>query len=182
MKRNPYQWSEKNRDAYHAFIAESQSLMIYESLVKSKTTIIQDVIRTLTAPENAERFPTYQQLEGGRLVDRIESVYDMMEVDIRTGDRMNVLTSAQQLAAQRSREGFAAEEVVGAVQTAADAILASLLAQPRMKDLGQRIHEEIMMTMQMVIDKTEDTFQTLQSQTGQHCVRAGRGEDTPERP
>ncbi len=161
LKRSPYEWQQKNQDTYHAFVVESENLAIYEAMVMAKGSIIEDTINRLNAPENADQFAMYQQLEGRRLIERIEAVYQMVETDIRTGDRMNIRGYAQQLAHHRFREGFVVDEVVGAIRVTADAILSHLMAQSKLHDLGQRIHDEITMTIQLAIDEVEDSFQKL---------------------
>ena len=88
-------------------------------------------------------------------------IYTMLEIDIRTGNRSNILDYGQKLAQKRFNEGFTSEEVIKAISFHADIIVSYLLNHPDLKNMEQRIHDEIMVTIQMLVDKIEDTYESL---------------------
>ena len=52
-------------------------------------------------------------------------------------------------------------EVVRALKLTADTIVQVLLKVPELNSMEQRIHHEIMVSLQMVIDIIEETYETI---------------------
>ncbi len=92
----------------------------------------------------------------------------MFETAVQTGYRMHVLSYARNLASERYKENFKANEVMDAVQFIGDFIVKTLLEQPELTELPekfemeQRIYDGITLTTQLIIDELEDSFDALQ--------------------
>jgi len=160
MKSNPYEWHRRNEEVFHR-PRERPNLRIYEAMVQMRSSIIHRIMIQMRSEQNAELLPHYQRLPAGELLKRLEHIYQMLENDVRTGDRRFIMNYAHELARARFAEGFAAQEVILAVQLAAHGIVGALLARPRMSQMKQPIHDEIMLTLQLVGDEIEDTFENL---------------------
>ena len=160
MKSNPYEWHRRNQQVFHR-PRERPNLRIYEAMVQMRNSIIHRIMIQMRSEQNAELLPNYQRLPATELLKRVEYIYRMMENDIRTGDRRYIMNYAHELAKARFAEGFQAEEVILAVQLTAHGIVGALLSRPRMKQMKQSIHDEIMLTLQLVGDEIEDSFEDL---------------------
>ncbi len=162
MKGNPYEWHYKNRKRLVMVTAEeSQYLKIYEAMLKLKDQICQDILVKFMAKENARKFSHYQRLSKETQVHYVEYIYKMLEIDVRTGDRSHILAYAEHLAEHRHLESFPVEEVMNAVKLTSQMIVKALSSQAELKEMKQRINDEIAITMQMVIDEIEDTYVRL---------------------
>ena len=103
-------------------------------------------------------------------------MFHMLENDIRTGDRSNILDYDQHLAEERYLAGFDLQEVISAVELTGKVIVNCLLEQPKLLEMEQSIHEEITFTIQILIDKIEDIYEYLQCTGMEPKSNAGRDE------
>jgi len=161
MKRNPYEWQYKNEIILDQAITQRKYLDIYEGMTELKDEIINKTFVQFIAVENSKKFPTYQHLECEQLLNRIENIFNMLEFDVCTGNRGNILEYGRSIAEARFAEGFTSNEVINAVQLTADVIVTQLLQQDGLKEMEQLIHDEVTMTLQMVIERIEDTYEQL---------------------
>ena len=58
-------------------------------------------------------------------------------------------------------EGFPAKEVIGTLKLTADTIVQTLIEVPELGSMEQRIHHEFMVSLQMVIDIIEETYEIM---------------------
>ncbi len=161
MKRNPFDYKYKNEFSEEQAVLERKYLKIYEGMIKLENDIIQDTFAQLVSIDESNNFPTYQKLNHKEVLIRVKYIYKMLEFDVRTGDRTNILEYGQNLAEARFAEGFESTEVINAIQVTADVIVKKLLTLPDLKGMEQRIHDEVMMTLQMVIESFEDRYEQL---------------------
>ncbi len=160
MKTNPFEWQYRNKIRYYA-IAERKYLKIYESMLKLRPQIVQETINRIMSKDKEHIFGTYQKLDIKKMTNRVEYIFKMLEFDICTGDRSHILDYAKILAKERYFEGFPAQEVMNAVNLTAKVIVEFLLTEQQLTGMKQRIYDEIMLTLQMVIDEIEDTYERL---------------------
>ncbi len=161
MKSNPFEWHYKNKKRLTAAPTESQYLKIYEAMIQLKEEMLQEIIEQLTAKENAALFPNYQKMSEEYRCHCVEYIFKMLETDIRTGERSYIMDYGEHLAEHRFFENFPVEEVVKALQITTRTIVKNLVALPALKEMKQRIIDEIAITLQMVIDEVEDTYARL---------------------
>jgi hypothetical protein len=62
------------------------------------------------------------------------------------------------IASIRIHEGFKLEEVVDVYQSLSNIVIQTLLEQSSVRDLEQRIRDDIDLTIQMAIDEIEDAY------------------------
>ena len=163
MKSNPFRWHLKNELVPRFAQTEREDLKIYDAMLQNKEEIIGRIFEKIVSQENANKFKNYQKLDIDQLLFRLEYLYKVLEIDVRTGDRTNILKYGQNLAEERYLEGFPADEVIQALKVTADTIVHSLLKLPELDSMEKRIHHEIMVSLQMVIDIIEETYEMMKS-------------------
>ncbi|MFC1852489.1 NAD-dependent epimerase/dehydratase family protein [candidate division CSSED10-310 bacterium] len=161
MKSNPYDWLRKNEAAAKSTVSERPNFKIYTAMVTLKDIIVDKIFNEMTSPERKHLFQTYQDLEQETLKARIETMYRLLETAIRIGDRLHLLSYAQSLAKERFLEGFYSDEVSYAVRCTGLRTVETLLSKPDLKAMEQRVHDQVMMTIQIVEDEIEETFDKL---------------------
>jgi hypothetical protein len=65
------------------------------------------------------------------------------------------------IARQRYKEGIGVQELSSALAHNAEVTVKMLLATPSLKNLSQTIHDDISLTMQLVLDEIEDVYHRL---------------------
>jgi len=168
MNRNPFEWKFRNEMKPAYAYAERKNLIIYETMLRLSRNMIEEIFEKLVARENALKFRTYQSFDLNTLFMRVEYMFHMLENDIRTGDRSNILDFGQHLAEERFLEGFDLKEVISAVELTGNVIVKHLLEQPELQEMEQSIQNEIIFSIQMLIDKIEDTYDYLKSARIEH--------------
>jgi len=168
MKGSPNRWEERNLAMANKKVVERPGVKIYEAMEYHKESIISEHVRFLMASENSSQFPHYQLLDFETLKIRAECIYDMLEVAILNGERKHVLCYAAYLAQERHKAGIGVDELSSALNHTASLTEEILLKDPGLAGLAQRIHDEIGITMQLILDEIEEVYHHLQEgQAGQ---------------
>jgi nucleoside-diphosphate-sugar epimerase len=167
MKSNPIDWHRKNLEAIEKHRLINPNLKIYETMHSLGDHIVLKIVEEMYSEKHARRFPTYKKTKMKLHMERVRFVYSMFETAVRTGDRIHVLSYARNLASERYKEGFQAYEVMEAIQFIGEYIVKTLLEQPELiehpdqEDMEQRIYDGITLTIQLIIDELEDSFDRL---------------------
>ena len=161
MKSNPYLWEQRNLAMAHKVVEKRPGLKIYEKMLAVKETVLGEHVAFLMDPENREVFPHYQQMDLDTLKSRARFIYEMLEVAILNGDRKHLLCYAGYIARQRYKGGVGFQELSGALKHNAETIVRTLHETPSLKHMSQLIHDEIDLTMQLVLDEIEDVYHHL---------------------
>jgi len=161
MKSNPSEWNRRNYEAIYKKGEDRPNFAILESMFLLQEEIINTIIDDLTSDKYEENFKTYQGLNPEKLRERLEDIYEILKRAIRSGDRMHIMTYANNLAIARIKENFEVTEVITAINKIGEIIVDQLLHYPKLKGLEPRIHDEITLTIQFIADEVEDTFERL---------------------
>ncbi len=161
MKSNPVEWHRINQEAILKRRIFSPNLKIYETMVTLENNIILGIMEEIYSKDNEERFLKYKKLSTKEIENRIRVVYSMLKTAVRTEDRVHGLSYASDLARKRFKEDMEAHEVIDAIQFISNNVIQILLDQNELKDMKQRIYDEIMMTTQLIVDEIEDSFDRL---------------------
>ncbi len=137
------------------------NLLIYESMVNFEQDIIKEVLDDIFKPENEGQFKNYIELDNSELNYRFKNLYKMLKTAVVLGDRLHVLSYARSLAVERFKENFEVVEVINAISLVGDLIVNRLNKQESLKDIHLRIHDEILITVQLIIDELEDSYERL---------------------
>jgi nucleoside-diphosphate-sugar epimerase len=163
MKSNPHDWHYRNAMRPSYAITERQYIKIYETMLKLKEQIIRDIHKQLIDKHNSDRLSHYQAMPVEARAHCVEYIFKILEMDIRTGDRSHILEYAEHLAEHRFLEKFPLKEVLAAISLTSDTITRALMSQPELRDMRQRIFDEIMLSFQLMKDEVEDTYMYLSS-------------------
>ena len=161
MKSNPSLWEHRNLAMAHKIVEKRPGLKIYEVMLAVKETVVEEHVAFLMEPENSAIFPHYQQIDLDSLKNRARFIYEMLEVAILNGDRKHLLCYSGYIARQRYKEGIGVEELTSALRHNAEVIVQALHDTWALKNLKQMIHDEISLTMQLVLDEIEDVYHRL---------------------
>ncbi len=164
MKGNPSEWEKKNIAVISKDHYSSPCQKVYESMVRYKDENLADLVELLLQENNRARFPHYQQVEQRKLLVWVDNFYKMLANAVHSGDRMNILSYAHNMAHERFLDDFTAAEVVDAILNFGEIVVDSLHHDRDCKGLEQRIHDEITMTVQLVEDEVEEVFYCLTNQ------------------
>lgn len=161
MKSNPYKWNQRNREALLKSNKLNPNFLILETMISLEEEIEQAITHILQRDEYEVSFKTYKQLPKDELQRRIKYIFEILKRTVRSGDRLHSLQYARNLAIDRLKEDFNIEEVILAVNTVGQVVVDKLKNQPQLQDMQQRIHDEIMLTIQLITDEVADVYEQL---------------------
>ncbi len=166
MKSDPYEWHRKNLEAIDKRSRSNPNLKIYDTMDVLEDNTVLKILEAMYSDDSGDTFKTYKSLKVEIHRERIYFIYSMIKTAVRTGDRMHVLSYARNLASERYKEGFDVTEVINAVQLVGDYIVKTLLQSELMElsehqDMDQRIYDGITLTIQLIVDELEDSFERL---------------------
>ncbi len=153
-------WRMRNEAALQR-VAERPNLVIHDILVESRDEIVEEIVNHILSPENDSRFSKYAEMEKDTLQWYITLVYQLITTVVRSKDRLLLRDYSQTIAHRRYTEGFDVRMVCDMLLTIGKIISDRLRARPELKDMGQRVYDNISMSFQLVVDEVEDTYERL---------------------
>jgi len=120
------------------------------------------------AKENEKKLAKYQNMEPDERLHCVEYIFHMLELDVKTGNRSHILDYAEHLAEHRYLEKVPFDQVKRAMTITQNIIIQELQSQPQLREMKQRISDEVKITLQMAIDEVEDTYARLSSKKNEH--------------
>jgi nucleoside-diphosphate-sugar epimerase len=172
MKSEPYEWHRKNLESIDRRKKINPNLKIYDAMDAVEESVIAQILKAMYSDEFNTRFKQYRALKIDINQERILFIYSMIKTAVRTGDRIHVLSYARNLSSERYKEGFDVSEVIDAVQLVGDYIVKTLVKLPELTelpeylDMDQRIYDGITLTIQLIVDELEDSFDKLYNRYG----------------
>ncbi len=167
MKSAPYEWHRKNLESIDRRKRINPNLKIYDAMRAVEEPVTAQILDAMYSDEYNTRFKKYRALKFDIHKERIVFIYSMIKTAVRTGDRIHILSYARNLASERYKEGFDVSEVSDAVQMVGDYIVKTLIKLPELTelpeslDMDQRIYDGITLTIQLIVDELEDSFDRL---------------------
>lgn len=163
MKSDPGEWHRKNATALKR-VALRPNLKIYEVLVKTKYEIIDEIKSVLADPEKNRQFPNYLKMDKSAVDWAVGMIFQLIASSVRNNDRMLLLNYIRELSGVRFGEGFPAREICDALTGVGEIISTKLRGESELKGLEQNIHDYITLSIQMMMDEVEDTFEQFEKQ------------------
>ena len=160
-KSNQYEWDRRNEQAITKGGETRLNLLIYESMVHLEQEIIGEILSLIHNPENEDRFRNYIQLDRQDLEFRFRNLYKMLKTAVVLDDRLHVLSYARTLAVERFKENFEVGEVINAITLVGDLIFNHINKVDGLMGNHLRIHDEVLLTVQLIIDELEDSYDRL---------------------
>ncbi len=160
FKYDRIEWTRRNRDAMK-MVQFRPNLKIHSLLVKHKEKIIEANILALR-----EKFPSYQNMSlkeqqwNHRLV--LRNLFNAG----RTRMKIDFMSYCRELAERRLEEGFAAGEIVGALETLDRVCIKALIEDPDSTEVQPYMYSCITMTIRFGIDQVMETCDRIHEQEG----------------
>ena len=163
MKTFPAEWHVKNDQALYKS-PDRPNLKIAEALSHQENQILSELTQLVLDPTKQDKFPSYQKMEPEKLSWYLSILFNLLKVSVRTGDRLSMANYARFIASIRIHEGSNLEEVVDVYQNLSEKVVQNLKSYPPVRDLDQRIRDDIDLTIQMAIDEIEDAYEIAHTQ------------------
>ncbi len=160
MKNDPHEWEIKNAMALKKDVLRP-NLLIYTLMVSKRKEIIKTILDLIENAEDDGDFAKYKQMQRDNLDREFTMFLQLLSASVRSSDRMLILDYAREHASYRYKMGFKANEVCFVILEFGKLIITELLKEESLKEMSLLIHEKITITIQMIIDETEDSFENL---------------------
>lgn len=161
MKTDPYRWDQINYESIHKISSTSPNLVIYEKMLSCEREIISGAVGHIMEERNKVQAHKYQLLDKIELAKRLQYLFGIVKTAVRTGDRMHALEYARRLAVERFAEDFEAQDVKNIIDLFGTHIYEYLSRLKELKGTESRMHDEITMTIRLICDEIEDSFERI---------------------
>jgi len=164
MKTDPYRWDQINYQSIHKRSSSSPNLLIYEKMLTCEREIIDGAVEHFMEDRNKVQVAKYQLLGKKELAKRLQYLFTIAKTAVRTGDRMHALEYARRLAVERFAEKFEAQDVKNMVDLFGTHIYEYLSRLQELQGMDGRINDEITMTIRLICDEVEDSYERIMGQ------------------
>jgi nucleoside-diphosphate-sugar epimerase len=161
FKYDRIEWTRRNRDAMK-MVRFRPNLKIHSLLVKHKDKIIEANILALR-----EKFPSYQNISTKEAQWNHRLVLRNLFNAVRTRMKIDFMSYCRELTERRIEEGFAPEEIVGALETLDRVCIKALIEDPESTEVQPYMYSCITMTIRFGIDQVMETCDRIHEQQGE---------------
>jgi nucleoside-diphosphate-sugar epimerase len=170
LRVDPYSWAERNEGRISAAPVPVH-LKIHWLLELHQEAIFDRFHELLTGPRGRERFPRYQALA----VDRHEwhhrlALRNLLNA-VRTQDRGVFMGYCRDLAEQRMKEGFSADELCGALEIMNLACWTVLRRDPETRGMREALFDTVTSTLRAGCDQAQEVFELAQARSRRFSSR-----------
>ena len=151
FKYDKIEWTRRNRDAMK-MVQFRPNLKIHSLLVKHKEEIIEANILALR-----EKFPSYMEMPHKEQQWNHRLVLRNLFNAVRTRMKIDFMSYCRELAERRLEQGFAAEELIGALETLDRVCIKVLMDDPESTEVQPYLYSCITMTIKFGIDQMMET-------------------------
>jgi len=171
LRVDPYSWAERNQGRTVGGPVPVH-LKISWLLELHQEAVFQRFHELLTGPRGRERFPSYQ----GLAIDRHEwhhrlALRNLLNA-VRTQDRGVFMGYCRDLAEQRMKEGFTADELCGALEILNLACWSVLRRDPETRGMRQALFDTVTSTLRAGCDQAQEVFELAQARRRRGSSRA----------
>jgi hypothetical protein len=163
MKSHGEVWLQRNEEALHR-VARRPNLVIADALDESREQLVDRILDEITGPQHGERFRRYRDMEPETLRWFLMLLFQVLLTSARLRDKRLMRQYAHMIALRRHGEGVAAERVKDVLTLAGRIITAELQKRPALADLGQHIHDNVSLSIQLACDAVDDAYETIEGQ------------------
>ena len=152
----PLDWHRLNRAAMKE-VHVPQNLRLYQLLERHQAALVEEYTRVLHAPA----FPSYARVSDEDHEWNHRMILRQLMNAVRTQDRHVLVAYCGDLAERRYRQGFAVEELCGAI-AALDGVCTSVLARdPEALALATEIHDDVSTPLKWGVDRIQEAYESL---------------------
>jgi nucleoside-diphosphate-sugar epimerase len=176
LRTDPMTFAELNRAAMRPTHVPS-NLKIHWLLERHQEAIMSRFTDALTGPGAEERFPSYQPLTLAEHDWHHRVIYRNLLNAVRTRDKGVFMGYCRDLAEQRLKEGFTANELCGALETLNLICWRALRRDPESQGMRQAIADYVTATLRSGCDQAQDVFELAQAREHRAAHAHGLGND-----
>jgi len=158
VKTDPFVWAELNRAAMKV-VRVPANLKIHWLLEQHQERVMQEFVELLTGPAGRERFARYQELGRAQLEWPVRLIYRNLLNAVRTRDKGVFMGYCRDLAQQRLKEGFSADELCGALETLNLVCWRVLRRDPESKGMREAVFDYVTSTLRSGCDQAQEVFE-----------------------
>jgi nucleoside-diphosphate-sugar epimerase len=162
LRVDPYAWAERNQGRGLS-VRVPIHLKMHWLLELHQEAIFQRFHELLTGPRGRERFPRYQELALERHEWHHRLALRNLLNAVRTQDRGVFMGYCRDLADQRMKEGFSADELCGALELLNLACWNVLRRDPETRGMRQALFDTITSTLRAGCDQAQEVFELAQA-------------------
>jgi nucleoside-diphosphate-sugar epimerase len=177
MKTDPVAWAERNRAAMRE-VHVPTNLKIHWLLEQHQDEVMREFTAVLTGGDGPARFASYQRLTRDQHEWHTRLIYRSLLNAVRTHDKGVFMGYCRDLAEQRLKEGFSANELCGALEALNLVCWRVLRRDPESKGMREAIFDYVTSTLRSGCDQAQEVFELADARR----LRAARGAVTPVSP
>jgi nucleoside-diphosphate-sugar epimerase len=162
MKTDPIGWAELNRAAMKV-VHVPANLKIHWLLEQHQETVMRDFTALLTGPERRARFAHYEVLSVQQIEWHVRLIYRNLLNAVRTRDKGVFMGYCRDLAEQRLKEGFHANELCGALEALNLVCWRVLRRDPESNGMREAISDYVTSTLRSGCDQAQEVFELAQA-------------------
>jgi nucleoside-diphosphate-sugar epimerase len=171
MKTDPVTWAELNRAAMKG-VRVPTNLKIHWLLEQHQDMVMREFTDLLTGPYGQARFARYQVLTPDQHEWHHRLIYRNLLNAVRTSDKGVFMGYCRDLAEQRLKEGFSANELCGALEALNLVCWRVLRRDPESKGMREAIFDYVTSTLRSGCDEAQEVFELAQARALRHAKRA----------
>ena len=172
FRTDPLTWAELNRAAMTR-VRVPANLKVHWLLEQHQETVMRKFTEMLTGSDGRERFVSYQALTPGQHDWHHRLIYRNLLSAVRTRDKGVFIGYCRDLAEQRLKEGFTANELCGALEALNLVCWRVLRRDPESRGLRQAITDYVTATLRSGCDQAQEVFElslARQHRTGRRQI------------
>jgi len=155
---DPLHWRQLNHEAMkHEDL--SANLKVHRLLQRHENEIADRLAHTIL--DDPAHFPSYAALERDVLRLNSRTALRSLMTSVLTQDKTGYVSFCRDLAERRHVEGFAEDEVCGALRLLREISMEVTLADPEAKDVAADLEHLVSSTLRFGCDSVEDVFDQL---------------------
>ncbi len=162
FRTDPATWAEVNRAAMRR-VSVPANLKIHWLLEQHQETVMSRFTQMLTGADGRDRFPSYQSLTPAQHDWHHRLVYRNLLSAVRTRDKGVFMGYCRDLAEQRLKEGYTANELCGALETLNLVCWRVLRRDPTSNGLRQAITDYVTATLRSGCDQAQEVFELAEA-------------------
>ena len=162
FRTDPLTWAELNRAAMTR-VRVPANLKVHWLLEQHQETVMRKFTEILTSEEGRERFASYQALTPDQHDWHHRVVYRNLLSAVRTRDKGVFMGYCRDLAEQRLKEGFTANELCGALEALNLVCWRVLRRDPESRGLRQAITDYVTATLRSGCDQAQEVFEVAEA-------------------
>jgi nucleoside-diphosphate-sugar epimerase len=161
-KTDPVLWAEVNRAAMKE-VHVPTNLKVHWLLERHQDTIMREFTELLTGPHGEQRYARYQSLSPEQHEWHHRLVYRNLLNAVRTHDKGVFMGYCHDLAEQRLKEGYSANELCGALEALNLVCWRVLRRDPETRGMRQAIFDYVTSTLRSGCDQAQEVFELAEA-------------------